>query len=1563
MRHRLQVSVALITCFIAAFADDKSRHLQDGEELIAQTMGPPLWVKLGGSIDKSAQSERDREVLQGLTLFAEVVNATRPFVTADGRPVLLNVDLNDDGGDTATSRTIYGSLLTENSTSVNALIGPTSDDAIAEVLQLASDLPEESHAPLIFHQALLEEPRPVGGFSVGIPANELLNHSLVQLRALGAQQAFFAWPATDWAQTVCQAGVEMATSLGFTVNSFTGDVESSAFYIQAANQASEANPDIYVGCGADVDAILSVINLVALDVNPAAVLLTNSISPGFHAAVGTLRANYIFGPVAWTHEVESGNCRVFGSSAAFNQQYQNLYDTSPTEHAAQAIAVAYAVLLAVEHSGSVNTADLYNALEQIDENRTFYGRLKFDARGFLEEKVGRTKQIQPLPDTMPQRLRYTDSLFVVIDGAQVDSDALWPSPTWTVKELEIYPCADGYELNITDLESVSCAPCAVGTHRPYVSVTCRPCGVGFFSDVEGLVECKVCPVGADCYLGQTTGVPPAQPGYYRLGSSSPYRYEGCEPSKVCLADNTCMGKNAGTLCSKCEPGFSNKGVFTDEEGVCTECPHPIVNFLLMSVGVIINLAHMAVAAWLTHTAATRIFELHAVVFKLFMEYAHLMTVTLMGLDVTYLSPRIYHSVLQSPVSLLQSLNCIFGDMVDSRAAAVYTGWGILPFVLASNLVLFAGVIAISFRCFKRENRAVQARKAQERPMKRRQQAQQEDEPFVNKNTKEDDDIVEKSAKEKDAVAMLSSDSSEDENQDEGDSSSDSELEELPDMKVQWHRFQYMFNHFICWNTVWVFLLYPVQVSMLLEPLRCVELGTLRLEMNMDVDCDSEEHWRWMYGASAGLVVYGVGIPLSIGILLFKFRYKLDHVGVRRSLGFWFNGFSRSHYYYEVVHMARKGSLIMVVSSPVMFVRTAAMLFVMVAFLAIEVQVRPYDNRDFGVLLKLEELMSVSIISTILTRLFHILRKDIGSSVFASTANSWVVDFTISAVCLLLHMVFLCWIGWLMFRDFFLKPGSYKALLMPRWMTLTERLLQKLERNANRVKYDPRTQNFNLQALSAKELDFFTKLVCDTMDCYVKNIHNFHPGFVVTALKEAVSLCIRDRRRRALELSDQFTIKKKVKRWKILRKIDRLMESLNYIWKVLEDEDVGAEDEVLREAQEKEKAHSAVEKTNREVRELRRMKQCRKDAMSAASTSTATTEELYNALMLCWPDIAEHRQRFYAVDKMTFDATATAKGDGGEEGEFDTLQLSNKPSANDGLAKAQKLLGVNSIGDGVDAVSALEANSLAQPQEILRQHAKLEIVAAGLREEIEKLVERITNAEDEIDEVRFGPAVEIETESPQDTPPNSLPTSPTLIGKVSSLFAPATPDATKSVSRIMSRAQPSPTLRSENFKSEKSKGDSSQPTSSEFGSKGRTSKLSSEQSTTPAGSSKRISASEKGAPMPSTPSGRVSTVGSINRPAAGGPTSPAGTVALSASVRGKKKAEGKAAANDGNVAPAHLSTGFAAFLGLQRTADHNMAAQAKIEKKEFDVLAELLGSDPEPPPTSVKTASRHPPPKP
>eukprot|EP00971_Amphidinium_carterae_P266394 5284413-Amphidinium_carterae.1 len=45
-----------------------------------------------------------------------------------------------------------------------------------------------------------------------------------------------------------------------------------------------------------------------------------------------------------------------------------------------------------------------------------------------------------------------------------------------------------------------------------LEVTCRPCGVGFFSDVEGLVECKVCPVGADCYLGQTTGVPPAQPG-------------------------------------------------------------------------------------------------------------------------------------------------------------------------------------------------------------------------------------------------------------------------------------------------------------------------------------------------------------------------------------------------------------------------------------------------------------------------------------------------------------------------------------------------------------------------------------------------------------------------------------------------------------------------------------------------------------------------------------------------------------------------------------------------------------------------------------------------------------------------------------------------------------------------------------------------------------------------------------------------------------------------------------------------------------------------------------------
>lgn len=89
---------------------------------------------------------------------------------------------------------------------------------------------------------------------------------------------------------------------------------------------------------------------------------------------------------------------------------------------------------------------------------------------------------------------------------------------------------------------------------------------------------------------------------------------------------------------------------------------------------------------------------------------------------------------------------------------------------------------------------------------------------------------------------------------------------------------------------------------------CKEIadGEYWLVENLEIRCwDSKHFFFAIFVALPGIVVWGVGIP---GICLFflrRLRKKLDYISVRLKFGFLFNGFNKSHYYWEFIILYRK----------------------------------------------------------------------------------------------------------------------------------------------------------------------------------------------------------------------------------------------------------------------------------------------------------------------------------------------------------------------------------------------------------------------------------------------------------------------------------------------------------------------------------------------------------------------------------------------------------------------------------------------------------------------------------
>jgi branched-chain amino acid transport system substrate-binding protein len=196
-----------------------------------------------------------------------------------------------------------------------------------------------------------------------------------------------------FSKTATRAGIARATSLGFKVvaeeyvPSGTTDVSS------ALTKIKPKLPDVIFSSAHYVEAIAVVKQSLELGVTPQGFGETIAPpTPDFVSSLGAA-AEGVLGSTQWTPST-AGSDKWFGSATDYVATFgKHFSGRRPEYHNAQATAACLALVLAAEKANSLDPSKVREELAKLDE-QTFFGPLKFDARGMNVAKKMSVIQVQ-----------------------------------------------------------------------------------------------------------------------------------------------------------------------------------------------------------------------------------------------------------------------------------------------------------------------------------------------------------------------------------------------------------------------------------------------------------------------------------------------------------------------------------------------------------------------------------------------------------------------------------------------------------------------------------------------------------------------------------------------------------------------------------------------------------------------------------------------------------------------------------------------------------------------------------------------------------------------------------------------------------------------------------------------------------------------------------------------------------------------------------------------------------------------------------------------------------------
>jgi branched-chain amino acid transport system substrate-binding protein len=370
-------------------------------------------VSLTGKTAKEGEYTRD-----GYNFFVDTINAMGG-ITVGGKKYRVEVKYYDDESKSERTAQLIEKLINEDK--VTFILGPYGSAPSGT----AAPICEKYRIPMIEANGSAESIFSKGytyTFAVLSPAKLYLkgiidlvltkDKTVRTVAVLGENEPFSKEVAGGAASYAKERGLDVVYQELYPTG--TQDVSALLTNIKAKN------PDIVLGAGHLQDSLLIVKQAKDLGVSPKA--MGFSVGPSSPEFRENLKGNadYIFGATQWTEALKyDGNDpwktpKAYG--AAFRAKYPK-YSVIPYQ-VAESTAAVIAFWRAIEKANSLDPTKVRNAIAALDI-MTFYGPVKFDARGINVTKPMAVEQLQP------DGHKYT-----VFPASVAEKDALYPMPPW-----------------------------------------------------------------------------------------------------------------------------------------------------------------------------------------------------------------------------------------------------------------------------------------------------------------------------------------------------------------------------------------------------------------------------------------------------------------------------------------------------------------------------------------------------------------------------------------------------------------------------------------------------------------------------------------------------------------------------------------------------------------------------------------------------------------------------------------------------------------------------------------------------------------------------------------------------------------------------------------------------------------------------------------------------------------------------------------------------------------------------------------------------------------------------
>jgi branched-chain amino acid transport system substrate-binding protein len=386
-----------------------------GGSAAGQAKGDPIVI--GTALSQTGQLSKEGALTkQGYDLWLEWING-RGGIAVHGVHHPVQIAYEDDQSKSDQSAILIQKLIT--SEHAQFLLGPYGSAATATDAVVA----EKNGIPMVEANGAAQAIFSKGyqyTFGVLSPANKYLEGVLEMAANLDPKPVTLAMLAADdsFSQEVAQAVVDDAPARGMRVVFNEKYPNGSTDLSGLLSRVNGHRPDIVMNSGHLAEAIA--INKAARDLQVNAKIFAYSVGPSTPDFITSLGAgaNYVYDGSQWTPQVRY-KPDFYLSVGEYTQAYARKYNTSepPDYHVAESTAACLALQRAIENAGSLEPARVRAALAALDVT-TFFGRIKFDARGVNTFKPMVVEQIQ-------HGVHYT-----VFPADVANGKPLYPTPPW-----------------------------------------------------------------------------------------------------------------------------------------------------------------------------------------------------------------------------------------------------------------------------------------------------------------------------------------------------------------------------------------------------------------------------------------------------------------------------------------------------------------------------------------------------------------------------------------------------------------------------------------------------------------------------------------------------------------------------------------------------------------------------------------------------------------------------------------------------------------------------------------------------------------------------------------------------------------------------------------------------------------------------------------------------------------------------------------------------------------------------------------------------------------------------